>query len=338
MADLVTATDRGLYCAAGDFFIDPWRPVDRAVVTHAHADHARPGSGAYLCAADGEEVLRQRLGEDAALQAVAYGEAVDVGGVEVSLHPAGHILGAAQVRVEHRGEVWVVTGDYKHEPDPTCAPYEPVRCHVLITESTFGLPVFRWPDPAAVFADARAWWRANRERRRTSVVFTYALGKAQRFLSGMEPEAPILVHGAIERVNRAYEGAGVALPEHRYADPEACKAHRGEALVLAPPSAGGSPWMRRFGATSTAFASGWMRVRGQRRRRAADRGFVLSDHVDWPALLATVRASGAERVGVTHGFVTAVVRYLEERGLDAWAVPTRFEGEDGKSASAGGES
>lgn len=338
MSDLLTLTDQGLYCAAGGFHVDPWVPVDRAVVTHGHADHARAGSKRYLCSARGEGVLRQRLGADAPLETLAWGETREVNGVRISLHPAGHILGSAQVRVEYRGEVWVVTGDYKHRPDPTTAPYEPVRCHVLITESTFGLPIYRWPDPAAVFVEIRDWWRTNREQGRTSVLFGYSLGKAQRLLAGLEADAPILVHGAVGKMNQVYEAAGVRLPEYRYADVESCRELRGEALVVAPPSAGGSTWMRRFGPTSTAFASGWMMARGNRRRRAADRGFVLSDHVDWPALLATVEESGAERVGITHGFVPTVVRYLEEQGVDAWAVPTRFRGErdDGDDEEAAG--
>lgn len=327
MPDLLVSTEQGLYCPAGDFHVDPWTGVDRAVVTHGHADHARWGSRAYLCTVESEGILRQRLGPDAPLDVAAYGEIRTVNGVRVSLHPAGHILGSAQVRVEHRGEVWVVTGDYKHRPDPTSAPYEPVPCHVLITESTFGLPVYRWPDPEEVFREMKAWWRTNRDEGRTSVVFAYSLGKAQRVLAGLEAEAPILVHGAVKKLNEVYEAAGIRLPEHRYADVESCREHRGQALVVAPPSAGGSTWMRRFGPVSTAFASGWMMVRGNRRRRGADRGFVLSDHVDWPALLATVKESGAERIGITHGFVPTVVRYLRDQGLDAWAVPTRFRGE-----------
>ncbi len=334
MSDLLIPTDSGLWCAAGGFHIDPWRPVDRAVVTHAHSDHARPGSRAVLCSAESEGVMRVRLGDDAPLQLLPFGRSIRIGDVNVSLQPAGHIRGSAQVRLEHRGEVWVVTGDYKHQPDPTGSDYVPVACHVLVTESTFGLPIYRWPDPDSVFRDIAVWWADNRAAGRTSVLFSYALGKAQRLLAGLEAigaggEGPILLHGAVDRLTEVYRGEGVSLPPTRYADVEASKAGRGSALVIAPPSAGGSTWMRRFGAVSTAFASGWMLVRGTRRRRAADRGFVLSDHVDWPSLLATVRQSGAERVGVTHGFTRPVVRYLRERGLDAWEIPTRFsDGDD----------
>jgi putative mRNA 3-end processing factor len=326
---LLARRPEGLYCEAGDFFVDPWRPVARAVITHAHADHARTGHGAYLAAAPAEGVLRARLG-DIALRTVAYGEAVDVNGVRVSLHPAGHVLGSAQVRIEHRGEVWAVSGDFKVEPDPTCAAFEPVRCHTFVTESTFGLPIYRWAPSAAVFADVNAWWRANAEAGRASVLFCYAFGKAQRILAGVDPSiGPIVCHGAIEPLNRAYRAAGVALPPTRLVTEVADKASLGRALVLAPPSAGGSTWMRRFPDPSDAFASGWMAVRGARRRRAVDRGFVLSDHADWPGLHAAIGASGAQRVFVTHGYVPVMVRWLAEQGIDAQSFDTEFGGEEG---------
>lgn len=337
---LLEVTDDGLYCAAGGFWIDPWRPVERAVVTHAHADHARPGSRAYLVSAEGEGVFRTRLGPDARLETAEWGEERGVGGVRVSLHPAGHILGSAQVRVEYRGEVWVVTGDYKRHRDPTTTPFESLTCHTLVTESTFGLPVYRWPDPEAEMASVAAWWAGNRAAGRTSVLFGYALGKAQRLLAGLPGDAgPILVHGAVARLNEAYRAAGIDLPETRPADRDHAKIHAGEALVVAPPSAGGTPWLSKFGAVSTAFASGWMRIRGTRRRRSGDRGFVVSDHADWDGLLATIRESGAERIGVTHGYRSTLVRYLREvEGLDAWALPTPWEdrGEAEAEADAAG--
>jgi putative mRNA 3-end processing factor len=325
---LLEVTPDGVHCAVGGFHVDPWRPVDRAVVTHAHSDHARPGSGAYLSAAAGLGPLTLRLGADATIEGVPWGEAREIGGVRVSFHPAGHILGSAQVRVEHRGEVWVVTGDYKRASDPTTTPFEPVRCHTLITESTFGLPVYRWPDPRAEFERIARWWDTNRAAGRTSILYGYALGKAQRLLAGLPRDrGPILVHGAVARLNEVYREAGVDLPDTLPADLENARAHRGQALVVAPPSAGGTGWLRKFGATSSAFASGWMRIRGTRRRRAADRGFVISDHADWDGLLRTVRETGAERVGVTHGYRATLVRYLTEvEGLDAWALPTPWEG------------
>jgi putative mRNA 3-end processing factor len=325
---LLETTDRGLYCRAGDFFIDPWEPVERAVITHAHSDHARWGSDAYLASAEGLAVLRARIGADARIQAVDYGEKVDLNGVSVSLHPAGHILGSAQIRVEHRGEVWVVSGDYKTEPDSTCAPFEPIPCDTFVTESTFGLPIYRWEPQDSVFSEMQAWWAANGAAGRASVVFAYSLGKAQRVLAGLlgREEGPIFTHGAVERLNREYRASGVRLPDTTHVGAAEGKKWAG-ALVVAPPSAAGSTWLRRFGSASTAFASGWMRIRGTRRRRGVDRGFTLSDHVDWPALLGAIRATGASRVWVTHGYREPVVRWLEESGYEARAIASRWTGE-----------
>ncbi|MDW3712775.1 MULTISPECIES: ligase-associated DNA damage response exonuclease [Pseudomonas] len=327
--DLVVARPEGLYCPPGDFYIDPWKPVERAVITHGHGDHARTGSGHYLATRAGEGILRARLG-DIRLQTLDYGERLEHGGVTLSLHPAGHVLGSAQVRLEYRGEVWVASGDYKTEADGTCAPFEPVRCHCFITESTFGLPIYRWQPQAALFAEIDAWWRANQAAGRASVLFCYAFGKAQRILHGIDASiGPILVHGAMEPLNRVYREAGVALPETRYAgDIARNDPLLRQALVMAPPSAGGSTWMRRFGDYSDAFASGWMMLRGTRRRRGVDRGFVLSDHADWPGLLWAIEQSGAERVFVTHGSVNVLVRYLCEQGLDAQAFSTEYGDED----------
>jgi putative mRNA 3-end processing factor len=336
---LLRITDRGLYCEAGDFYIDPWQPVDRAVITHAHGDHARWGSRHYLASTEGHRVLRTRLGADASIQTVDYGEPLDLNGVRVSMHPAGHILGSAQIRVEHAGEVWVVSGDYKTDPDPTCSPFEVVRCHTFITESTFGLPIYRWRPQGEVFGEMRDWWRTNAEAERASVIYAYALGKAQRVLAGLLDAnvGPIYTHGAVERLTRDYRESGIALPQTQHAS-EMPRGHDfGGSLIIAPPSAAGSTWLRRFGAASPAFASGWMQIRGARRRRAVDRGFVLSDHVDWPALLATIEATGAERVWVTHGFREPVVRWLLEKGIDALSIASHWEGEEEVESPAAGE-
>jgi putative mRNA 3-end processing factor len=327
---LLSLTDRGLYCEAGDFYIDPWEPVDRAVVTHAHGDHASWGSRAYLTTEAGLAVLRARLQPGATIHGVAYGEPISLNGVTVSLHPAGHILGSAQVRIVHRGEVWVVSGDYKTDPDPTCTPFEPVRCHTFVTESTFGLPIYRWAPQAVVFDEINRWWRGNAAAGKTSLLFGYTLGKAQRLIAGLDPAiGPILTHGAVERMTRAYRETGVPLPPTTYAGTvtQERRADAKGAIVIAPPHASGSPWLRRFAPYSTGFASGWMLVRGARRRRSIDRGFALSDHADWPSLLAAIEASGAGEVWVTHGFTGPVVRWLTERGIEARAVQTRFEGE-----------
>jgi len=314
---LLELRECGLYCPAGDFYIDPWEPAERAIVTHAHSDHACPGSRAYLAAAPGEALLRQRLGSGAAIQALDYAKPMTLGTARVSLHPAGHILGSAQVRIESNGEVWVVSGDYKLAPDPTCPPFEPLRCHTFVTESTFGLPIFRWPGAGQVLEDIHAWWRANRETGKSSVLFGWPLGKMQRVLAGLDPAiGPVYAHGAVERVNRIYRACGIALPA---TPPPAGDTKR--ALILAPPGWQGSPWMKRFSAASTALVSGWMRIRGTRRRRSLDRGFVLSDHADWPALLAAIDQTRAETVWVTHGFRAPLVRWLQEHGRQAVEVP-----------------
>lgn len=332
---LLEVTEQGLYCEAGGFHVDPWGPVSRAVVTHGHADHARRGSGAYLAAPSSLPVLRLRLGAEAVLEGLAYGVRRRIGDVTVSLHPAGHLLGSAQVRIEHGGEVWVVSGDYKTDPDPTCEPFEPVPCSTFITESTFGLPVFRWPAQESVFAEIAGWWRRNAAEGRASVLFAYALGKAQRLLAGIDGSlGPVVAHGSVRACIDACRAGGARLPAVASAT-DLSRDELRRALVLAPPLAQGSPWMRRFPGAATAFVSGWMRLRSARKERRVDRGFVLSDHVDWPGLLAAIASTGASRVGVTHGYMAPVVRWLrEERGLDAWALPTRFTGEGGGEDAA----
>ena len=328
MKPLLQVSANGLYCEPGDFYVDPWRPVERALITHAHSDHACRGSQRYLTSSSGEAVLRARVGADSVIETLAYGETLDLSGVTVSFHPSGHILGSSQIRIEYRGEIWVASGDYKLQADATCAPFESVRCHTFLTESTFGLPIYRWANQSDVVRDVHAWWRRNQEAGKASILFGYALGKAQRILALLDSAVgPIYCHGAVEKLNRVYRDAGVVLPPTLYAG----EAERGtdwsRALILAPPSCNGTPWMRKFGKVSTAFASGWMRIRGTRRRRSIDRGFVVSDHADWPDLLAAIDATGAERVLVTHGYRSALVRWLEEHGKDAQVLETRFEGE-----------
>jgi putative mRNA 3-end processing factor len=330
---LVVLREAGLYCPAGDFYIDPWRPVARAVITHAHSDHARPGHHHYITSLPGTDVLRARLG-DVSLHSLPYGERLTVNDVELSLHPAGHVLGSAQVRLEHRGEIWVVSGDYKLEHDATCDGFESIRCHTFVTESTFGLPIYRWAPQAEVFAEINRWWSDNVALGRASVLFAYAFGKAQRILAGVDARiGPVLVHGAVEPLNHAYEQSGVLLPSWSRATQVADKSTFRRALIVAPPSAQSTPWLRRFGEYADAFASGWMHLRGARRRRAVDRGFVLSDHADWPGLQQAIAASGAQRVIVTHGYVAPLVRWLTETGLEAEAFETRFSGEQDDAAA-----
>lgn len=313
--------------------MDPWRRVGRAVITHAHSDHARSGSGAYLCSSSGEGVLRLRIGDKAPIQGVPFGDKISWNGVQVSLHPAGHILGSAQVRIEYQGEIWVVSGDYKTMPDPTAEHFEPVPCHHFITECTFGLPVYRWPDSRLVFEEINHWWRENQTQGRTSVVFAYSLGKAQRVLAGVDASiGPIAVHGAVANFLPLYAKEGVSLPAAERLTKENAKSIKGQGLVVAPGSAQGTPWLRKVAPLSLSFASGWMAIRGARRWQSLDRGFVLSDHVDWPGLVDAVRSTGATKIGVTHGHTAPFIRYArEELGLDAYDLPTRFVGEQAGS-------
>jgi putative mRNA 3-end processing factor len=326
---MLVETAAGLYCPDGDFFIDPWQPVARALITHAHGDHARQGSTSYLCVDECAPLLARRLGTNTTIDSLAYGHPITLRGVRVSFHPAGHILGAAQIRVESGAGVWVVSGDYKRAADPTCAAFEPVPCQTFITESTFALPIYRWDPTEAVIAELLDWWHRNRRNGLTSIVFCYTLGKAQRLLAELArvTDRPVFVHGMMLPMIEAYEERGIALlPTVPLIERPRGTSFAGE-LVLAPLSARGTPWMRRLGDISDAFVSGLMRVRGVRRQRAFDRGFVLSDHADWPALLQTVTDCGAERVLATHGHTEAFARFLQARGVETGVVQTAWEGE-----------
>ena len=326
---LIALTAAGLYCKQGDFYIDPWKPVNKAVLTHAHSDHAYRGNRSYLVTTTGESIARIRLDLGADISTLDYGKTALINGVQVSFHPAGHILGSSQVRIEYKGEVWVISGDYKLTPDATCEAFESVRCHFFVTEATFGLPIYRWPKTDQVFGEMSEWWRRNQEREKASVIFAYSLGKAQRVLNGIDRSiGPIYTHGSVERLTRAYREAGVDLPQTTYAGSVTRKKDFIGSLIVAPPSAQGSSWLRRFGSISTGFASGWMMVRGARRQRAIDRGFVLSDHADWPELQKAIAATEAETVFVTHGFSEEVVRWLNENGINALPLKTKFVGDD----------
>ena len=328
--DLVVLRPEGLYCPAGGFHIDPWRPVPRAVITHGHGDHARGGMGEYHATRAGLPILHWRLGLEAPITAYDYGESFVLGDARVSFHPAGHVLGSAQVRIEVAGETWVASGDYKRQPDPTCAPFEVVPCDVFITEATFGLPVYRWPDTSEVAREIVEWREECAARGETAVLFCYALGKAQRVLAEMmaHTDRPAWLHGAIAAGVQVYRECGVPLLDTRLVSDEQRGADFAGELVLAPPSAAGSAWMRRFRRAQTGFASGWMRIRGNRRRRNHDRGFVVSDHADWPDLLRTIRETGARRVIATHGNTDALVRALNEQGIATGTFSTEYGGED----------
>ncbi len=330
---LIEVREAGLYCPAGRFHVDPWKPVPQALITHGHGDHARPGNESVVAVDRGLDILRKRL-PDAQLRGVKFGETVDFRGVKVSFHPAGHVLGSAQIRVEHKGEVWVVSGDYKRQPDPTCRPFEVIPCDVFITEATFALPIYRWEAPKDVAEQIAQWWRHNAEADRASVLYAYILGKSQRILAELArikdlPECVVYTHGATEKLVAIYREAGVEMLDTKLVSEEPKKTKWNGRLVLAPPSVRRSPWVRRFGKHETAFASGWMQVRGTRRGRGLSRGFVLSDHADWASLLRTVNETGASKVLCTHGFADVLARYLRDEGVDAAALETRFDGEDG---------
>ncbi|MGI8965662.1 MAG: ligase-associated DNA damage response exonuclease [Limisphaerales bacterium] len=332
---LLENTERGLFCRPGNFYIDPWKAVDFALLTHAHSDHARWGCGKYLVAERGLNLFRERLGSAASIQTISFGQTVIHNGVTISFYPAGHILGSAQIRLEYQGEIWVVSGDYKIDADQTCDAFAPLRCHVFVTESTFGLPLYRWRAPSEIFSEINQWWRDNQTKERASLLFSYSLGKAQRILAELDGEIGLIfLHGAVAKFMPAYEQVGIRFPKWLRADPENVSAARGRALIIAPPSAAHTPWRRKLGDCSTAFASGWMQIRGNRRRRGIDRGFVLSDHVDWPGLLQTIKATGAETIWVTHGFTAPLVRWLREKGWKAEEIATRFPGQNEEENSA----
>lgn len=326
---LLQFTGKSIYCAQADVHIDPWIPVERALITHAHSDHARWGSKHYLSHRDSAPILRLRLGEDISLQTVAYGERIVINGVTFSFHPAGHILGSAQIRVEFQGEVWVASGDYKLENDHFSTPFEPVKCHVFITESTFGLPIYKWQPQAEIYREMDAWRLQNKQEGKVSVLMGYSLGKMQRILKGITiPDSPIYAHGAVYNVNERLREAGFDLPKLTLITQDTDRKMLKGELVLAPPSVDGSAWMKKMGAYSTGYCSGWMAVRAAKNRRAVDQGFILSDHVDWPDLNEAVRLSQAEKVYVTHGFTSIFSRWLNENGIAAGEVTTMYGDED----------
>jgi putative mRNA 3-end processing factor len=327
MAQLLSFTDKGIYCDAGKFYIDPYTGVDRAVITHAHSDHTKWGSRYYLAHKNSIPLLKLRLGHDIAAQSVDYNEVLDLNGVKVSFHPAGHVIGSAQIRVEYKGEVWVASGDYKTEDDGISAAFEPVNCHTFITESTFGLPVYRWKKQAEVFSQINNWWRKNQQMRRTSIIFGYSLGKAQRILQYLDKSiGNIYAHTAVYNVQQALYSHGLPVynvKRYNYDTPK-----NTSDIIVAPSMAANSPWLKRFEPYTTGFCSGWMQVRGLQRRGNADAGFVLSNHADWNGLLTAIRATGAQKVFVTHGYQSVFARYLTETGIEAKEVVTQYGEEE----------
>ncbi len=334
---LIEFTDKGLYCRQGDFYIDPWKPVNKAVITHAHSDHARWGSKYYLCHHFTKPILRLRLGENN-YESIGWDEPVYMNHVRVSLHPAGHIIGSAQVRLEYKDEVWVFTGDFKTEYDGLSTAFEPVKCNSFITESTFGLPIYKWKPQEVLFSGMKEWILGNKLEGKNSVFIAYSLGKAQRILKPLsETGLPIYAHGAVYNMHQTLLNSGWKLPLVNPITPETTKEELKECIVIAPSSAEGSPWMKRFTPYSTGICSGWMQVRGNVRRKNADAGFVISDHADWEGLLSATKATGAEKVYTTHGFQSAFSRYLNENGIEAAEVKTNYGNEEEEPAAAAEE-
>ena len=332
---MISFDDKGIYCAVAGIYIDPWQPVDKAIITHAHFDHARPGMGAYLAHRDAIPVLKFRLGEEINVESREYGETFSINGVKFSLHPAGHIWGSAQVRIEYKGQVWVVSGDYKLQNDGISIPFEPIRCHSFITESTFGLPVYNFPSVESVQEDMNAWWRQNRDEGRNSVILAYALGKAQRVLQQLDTSiGKIYTHGAVDNINKVYERSIGPLQTSQRIEPATDRKEIKGAMIIAPPSVLGTTWLRKLDPYKLGMCSGWMQLRGARRRRGADRGFVMSDHADWQQLNRAVKETGAQDVYVTHGYKSVFAKWLEEaHGLNAREVETLYAGEQADEAA-----
>jgi len=329
---LIEFTDKGLYVPQAKLYIDPWKPVDKAFITHGHADHARYGSKEYVCTVSAMPVIKYRLGSHINIRGLEYGEELMVNGVKFSFHPAGHIIGSAQIRVEYKGEIWVASGDYKVENDGTSEAFETVRCHTFITESTFGLPVFKWKKQDEIIDGINEWWKKNQEEDKVSVIGAYSLGKAQRIIQNVDHSlGKVFTHGAVENINEVLRNQGhKILDTTRVVQGQKRSLYKG-ALVIAPPSAVDSSWIKKFGPVSKGIASGWMAMRGTRRRRSADRGFELSDHADWDGLLSAIMDSGAERVFVTHGYTDIFSQYLGSIGYESGVVETEYTGDEGNA-------
>ncbi|MDR2283918.1 MAG: ligase-associated DNA damage response exonuclease [Sphingobacterium sp.] len=322
---LLTVNENGLYCKQGDFYIDPWRPVKVALITHGHSDHMRWGMQHYICHHHTIPILRLRLGFDQSVQGVGYGESFEINGVEVSFHPAGHIIGSSQIRLSYKGEVWVFTGDYKIEPDGVSQPFELVPCDHFISECTFGLPVYQFPSSSSIYADINQWWRFNAQQGYNTVLYGYALGKAQNILAHLDLSiGDIYLHGAVANVNEALATIGYSFPGvHLRSDMEKSKIEG--AVIIAPPSANGSPWLRKLKPYREAMCSGWMQLRGARRRRSVDKGFPLSDHCDWRQLNDAVIGTGAQKVYLTHGYEDNFSRWISENyALEAFVLKTLY--------------
>ena len=325
---LLVFNNKGIYCEKANVYLDPWKPVEKAIISHGHADHSRWGHQHYIMHYNTIPIAKHRLG-DIHVSGVEYGESFSINGVKFSLHPAGHVIGSAMIRVEYQGEVWVFSGDYKDEADGVSTAFEPVKCDTFITECTFGLPAFKWKPQDEVMQEINQWWRKNKEDGRTSVLFVYALGKAQRVMKYLDTSiGDIYTHGAIENLTEVLRPM-IDLPKTTKITRDTKKAELKGNIVLAPPSAHGTTWIKKMVPYVTASASGWMTFRGTRRRRAIDQGFVLSDHCDWDGLLYSIKESSCEKVICTHGYSDIFSRYLTDIGFDGRTAETQYEMNDG---------
>lgn len=325
---LISFTNKGIYCKQGDFYIDPWQPVNLAVTTHGHADHVKWGNNAYLCHELTKPILQQRLGADLSIETLPYNKEISINGVKVSLFPAGHVIGSSQVRLEYKGEICVISGDYKVEFDGISTEFEPVKCHTFVSESTFGLPIYKWKPQEKIFGDIQNWVADNQDKGKTSVLVAYSLGKAQRLIKNLAPFGDIYVHNSIANLNEGFIRAGVDLPETIRITPEIKKEALQQGLVIVPPALAEGRWIKTLQHAATGICSGWMQVRAGRRWRSADAGFALSDHADWPGLLSAIKGTAAEKVYVTHGFTATFSKYLNEIGIASEEVKTNYGNEE----------
>ena len=325
---LLVHTALGLYCPKADVYLDPWKPVKKAILSHGHADHARWGSSSYLCTPTAAPVIKYRLG-DINLETLPFGEEKLINGVSFSFHPAGHILGSAQIKVSYKGEIVVFSGDYKTANDGFSEAFEPVKCHTFITESTFGLPVYHWQDQKWVFNEMEEWCKNNRNNGHLSILYGYSLGKAQRILQGLpESIGSIFTHSTIEAVLNVMRNQGVSLKNTIPVNEHLTRADLLSGVIIAPPAVQNSNWLKKFEPIRNGVVSGWMALRGARRRRNADKGFVLSDHADWEGLNEAISQTGAENVFVTHGYTDILSKWLIDKGLNAHPLETNFEGDE----------
>ena len=325
---LLVHTGLGLYCPKADVYLDPWKPVKKAILSHGHADHARWGSSSYLCTPTAAPVIKYRLG-DINLETLPFGEEKLINGVSFSFHPAGHILGSAQIKVSYKGEIVVFSGDYKTANDGFSEAFEPVKCHTFITESTFGLPVYHWQDQKWVFNEMEEWCKNNRNNHHLSILYGYSLGKAQRILQGLpESVGPIFTHSTIEAVLNVMRNQGVSLKNTIPVNEHITRADLLSGVIIAPPAVQNSNWLKKFEPIRNGVVSGWMALRGARRRRNADKGFVLSDHADWEGLNEAINLTGAENIFVTHGYTDILSKWLIDKGLNAYPLETNFEGDE----------